>query len=86
MAIMITKSLKLNLKLVYQLTHRMMICPSKCRLSNSASIGQKGCILPSSPDRACLHQNLPNSDIRLILLIRDAHYIQYRVDSNRPVA
>src|SRR5262249_25847078 len=48
---MITKSLKLNLKLVYQLTHRMMICPSKCRPLNNASTGQKGCILPSSPDR-----------------------------------
>ena len=59
-AIMITKSLKLNLKLVYQLTHRMMICPSKCRPLNSASTGPKGCILPSSPDRACLHQNRLN--------------------------
>src|SRR5205814_525818 len=47
-AIMITKSLRLNLKLVYQLTQRMMIWPSKCRPLNSASIGPKGRILPSS--------------------------------------
>src|SRR5438045_3302532 len=47
-AMMITKSLRLNLKLVYQLTQRMMICPSKCRPLNSASIGPKGRILPSS--------------------------------------
>src|ERR1700730_11945842 len=56
-AIMITKSLRLNLKLVYQLTHRMMICPSKCRPLNSASTGTNGCILSSSPITACLHQN-----------------------------
>ena len=37
---MITKSLRLNLKLVYQLTHRMMICPSKCRPLNSAWPGK----------------------------------------------
>src|SRR5215467_10434155 len=60
---MITKSLKLNLKLVYQLTHRTMICPSKCRPLNSASTGPKGCILPSSPERACLHQN-PQADLQ----------------------
>jgi hypothetical protein len=48
---MMTKSLKLNLKLVYQLTHRMMICPSKCRPLNSVSTGLKGCILSASPDR-----------------------------------
>ena len=47
-AIMITKSLRLNLKLVYQLTQRTMICPSKCRPLNTASTGLKGCILPSS--------------------------------------
>src|SRR6516165_3798352 len=51
-AIMMTKSLKLNLKLVYQLTHRMMICPSKCRPLNNASTGTNRCILSSSPDRA----------------------------------
>src|SRR5262249_11468699 len=37
-----------SLKLVYQLTHKMMICPSKCRPLKSASTGPKGCILPSS--------------------------------------
>jgi hypothetical protein len=56
-AIMVTRSLRLNLKLVYQLTHRMMICPSKCRLLNSASTGTNGCILSSSPITVCLHQN-----------------------------
>src|SRR6516225_7523916 len=49
-AIMMTKSLKLNLKLVYQLTHSMMICPSKCRPLNNASTGTNRCILLSSPD------------------------------------
>ena len=49
-AIMMTKSLKLNLKLVYQLTHRMMICPSKCRPLNNASTGTNRCILSSSLD------------------------------------
>jgi cyclase len=49
---MMTKSLKLNLNLVYQLTHRMMICPSKCRPLNNASTGTNRCILSSSPDRA----------------------------------
>ena len=53
---MITKSIKLNLKLVYQVTHRMMICPSKCRPLNSTSTGTNGCILPSSPIAACLNQ------------------------------
>src|SRR5215467_14885835 len=47
-AIMITRSLKLSLKLAYQLTHRMMTCPSKCRPLNSASTGPKGCTPPSS--------------------------------------
>jgi hypothetical protein len=47
---MMTKSLKLNLKLVYQLTHRMMICPSKCRPLNNASIGTNRSILSSSLD------------------------------------
>jgi hypothetical protein len=49
---MMTKSLQLNLKLVYQLTHRMMICPSKCRPLNNASTRANRCILSSSPDRA----------------------------------
>src|SRR6516225_5339103 len=49
-AIMMTKSLKLNLKLVYQLTHRRMICPSKWRPLNNASTGTNRCILSSSPD------------------------------------
>src|SRR6266851_7022511 len=57
-AIMITKSLRLSLKLVYQLTQRMMICPSKCRPLNSTSTGTDGCILSSSPIATCLHQNL----------------------------
>src|SRR5215469_6659607 len=61
-AIMITRSLKLSLKLVYQLTHRMMICPSKCRLLKSARMVkkfveslvarrsfQKACISPTGP-------------------------------------
>jgi hypothetical protein len=55
---MITKSLRLNLKLVYQRTHRMMTCPSKCRPLNSASTGMNRCILSSFPIAACLHQNL----------------------------
>src|SRR5260370_21491379 len=51
-AIMITKSLKLNLKLVYQLTQRMMICPSKCRPLNSASTGTNRCNSAIIPDQA----------------------------------
>src|SRR5262249_671385 len=60
-------SLKLNLNRVYQLTHRMMICPSKCRPLNNASIGTNRCILSSSPDRtlfapepSCLPSTLGN--------------------------
>jgi hypothetical protein len=49
-AIMMTKSLKLNLKLAYQLTQRMMICPSKCRPLNRTSLGTNRSILSSSPD------------------------------------
>src|SRR6516162_2029500 len=45
---MITRSLKLNLKLVYQLTQRMMICLSKCRPLNNASTETNRRILPSS--------------------------------------
>ena len=62
---MITKSLRLSLKLVYQLTQRMIICPSKCRPLNSASTGTNDCILSSSPITACLHQNL-QVDVRVI--------------------
>src|SRR5215470_10862908 len=50
-AIMITRSLKLNLKLVYQLTQRMMICLSKCRPVNGASTETNCRILPMIPDR-----------------------------------
>jgi hypothetical protein len=46
-----------TLKLVFQLTHRMMTCPSKCRPLNSASTGTNGCILSSSPLTAYLQQN-----------------------------
>src|SRR5260370_12476803 len=46
---MITRSRKLSLKLVYQLTHKTMICRSKCRPLNSSSIGTNGCISSSSP-------------------------------------
>ena len=45
-AAMITKSLKLSLKLAYQLTQRMMICQSKCRPLNSASTETNCRILP----------------------------------------
>jgi hypothetical protein len=46
---MITRSRKLSLKLVYQLTHQMMICRSKCRPLNRSSIGTNRCISSSSP-------------------------------------
>src|SRR5437899_786757 len=53
-AIMITRSLKLSLKLVYQLTHKTMICRSKCRPLNRSSIGTNRCISSSSPHpRVC---------------------------------
>src|SRR6266852_512898 len=48
-AIMITRSRKLSLKLVYQLTHKTMICRSKCRPLNRSSIGANRCISSSSP-------------------------------------
>src|SRR5882672_1347676 len=48
-AIMITKSRRLSLKLVYQATHKMVICPSKCRPLNRSSIGTNRCISSSSP-------------------------------------
>jgi hypothetical protein len=46
-AIMITRSRKLSLKLVYQ-THKMMICPSKCHPLKRSSIGTNRCIPSSS--------------------------------------
>src|SRR6266849_3493639 len=48
-AIMITRSRKLSLKLEYQLTHKTMICRSKCRPLNRSSIGTNRCISSSSP-------------------------------------
>ena len=48
-AIMITRSRKLSLKLVYQLTHQTMICRSKCRPLNRSSIGTNRCISSSLP-------------------------------------
>jgi hypothetical protein len=54
---MITRSRKLSLKLVYQLTHKMMICRSKCRPFNRSSIGLNDCIPHHRPVKARLHQN-----------------------------
>jgi hypothetical protein len=48
-AIMIARSRKLCLKLVYQLTHKMMICRSRCRPLNRSSNGTNRCISSSSP-------------------------------------
>src|SRR5215831_19634681 len=59
---MMTRSLRLNLKLAYQLTQRMMICPSKCRPLNSASTGKNRCILSPSPDHG-LFAPEPDSDL-----------------------
>src|SRR5450631_2086905 len=56
---MITRSRKLSLKLVYQLTHQTMICRSKCRPLNRFSIGTNRCISSSSPVTLSLHQSLP---------------------------
>jgi hypothetical protein len=56
-AIMITRSRKLSLKLVYQLTHRMMICRSKCRPLNTLSFGTNPCTPSSSPATNSLHQS-----------------------------
>jgi hypothetical protein len=88
-AIIITKSLRLNLKLVYQLTHRMMICPSKCRPYNSASTGTNGCILSSSPIAACLHQNrflngAETSTILVVLMLHPSAQRRYRVAASFP--
>src|SRR5881392_198766 len=71
-AIMITKSLRLNLKLVYQLTQRMMIWPSKCRPLNSASIGPKGRILPSSAIGSVCTRALSNKFSRKLLAATSA--------------
>src|SRR2546429_25076 len=46
---MITRSGKLSLNLVYQLTHKTMICRSKCRPLNRSAIGTNRCISSSSP-------------------------------------
>jgi len=50
---MITRSRKLSLKLVYQLTHKTMICRSKCRPLNRSSIGTNRCQAPKwrTPDQ-----------------------------------
>src|SRR6516225_6996358 len=73
-AIMMTKSLKLNLKLVYQLTHSMMICPSKCRPLNNASTGTNRCILSSSPDH---DRFAPEPDLsRFLSATLSAHRVQ----------
>src|SRR5713226_10029876 len=45
---MITRSRKLSLKLVYQLTHKTIICRSKWRPLNRSSIGTNHCISSSS--------------------------------------
>src|SRR5713101_4938167 len=55
--IIITRSRELSLKLVYQLTHKMMICRSKCRPLNRASIGANDCIPHHRPVQARLHQS-----------------------------
>src|ERR1700693_5004089 len=56
-AIMITRSRRLRLKLVYQATHKMMLCPSKCRPLNRSSIGTNRCICSSSLPPSRLHQS-----------------------------
>ena len=48
-AIMITRSRELSLKLAYDLTHKTMICRSKCRPLNRSSIGTNRCNSSSSP-------------------------------------
>jgi len=55
--IMITRSRELSLKLVYQLTHKMVICRSKCRPLNRSSIGLNDCIPHHHPVKARLHQS-----------------------------
>ena len=56
-AIMIIRSRRLSLKLVYQVTHEMMICPSKCRPLNTVSIGLNRSIPHHRPVNTRLHQN-----------------------------
>src|SRR5215467_14648424 len=56
---MITRSRELSLKLVYQLTHKTMICRSKCRPLNTSSIGANRCISSSSLATSLLHQSRP---------------------------
>src|SRR5229473_7973176 len=79
-AIMITKSLRLNLKLVYQQTQRMMICPSKCRPLKRASTGTKRCILPTSPDRHAVCTRTCSCRLVTLLLV---HYVPQTLIANK---
>src|SRR6266851_722389 len=63
-AIMITRSRRLSLKLVYQAAHKTMICPSKWRPLNRSSIGRNRCISSSSPATLSLHQSPAKFQVR----------------------
>src|SRR5450432_3516296 len=68
---MITRSRKLSLKLVYQLTHQTMICRSKCCPLNRSSIGANRCIPHHPLAKARLHQSpFGNSGPELLDQIR----------------
>src|SRR5215471_19146692 len=80
-AIMITRSLKLNLKLVYQLTQRMMICLSKCHPLNNASTKTNRRILPSS--FIVLHQSREDGVERFLVRRKPAVGTRSREDDLR---
>src|SRR5258708_3190449 len=67
-AIMITRSRKLSLKLVYQLTHKTMICRSKCRPLNRSSIGTNRCISSSSSATLAFAPEPKDGQLRTTLL------------------
>src|ERR1700694_5306927 len=71
-AIMITRSRKLSLKLVYQLTHRTMICRSKCRPLNRSLIRTNRCIpSPSSATPAFCTRAIRQREIRGVAVGRN---------------
>src|SRR5215831_11181631 len=54
---MMTRSLRLNLKLAYQLTQRMLICPSKCRPLKVLRPVRTAAFCHHPPITVYLHQN-----------------------------
>jgi hypothetical protein len=56
---MLLDHLFLQVTLFLQLTHRIMICPPRCRPLNSASTGTNRCFCHRGPIATCLHRSRP---------------------------